>query len=183
MINKTFTKKDLIEIIETYQIDIDDPSSLSKKELQRDLLEYLSDNEINYSENTNQLECLSSEELLNYLENEKPNTDLNYREKGEMISLSKKIIHYCRNGFSIAFSEFNDIDEIYSKGLEIANHGDIPTCRRAIKELNKDTKIRNKIEIIISDKIQKELEQKKIDKNSLNNNFKFERKYIKITFD
>ena len=40
MINKTFTKKDLIEIIETYEIDIDEPSSLSKKELQRDLLEY-----------------------------------------------------------------------------------------------------------------------------------------------
>ena len=35
-------KKDLNENIETYEIDMDEPSSLSKKELQRDLLEYLS---------------------------------------------------------------------------------------------------------------------------------------------
>ena len=182
MINKTFTKKDLLEIIEVYEMDIEDPSSLSKKEIQNQLEDYLENNEIQYY-TLGEWEFETSEDLLKYLENEKPNTDLNYREKGQMITLSKKIIHYCRNGFSIAFSEFNDIDEIYQKALEVANHGDIPTCRRAIKELNKDSKIRNKIEIVISDKIQKELEQKKIDKKSLNNNYKFTKKYIVITFD
>ena len=182
MINKTFTKKDLLEIIEVYEMDIEDPSSLSKKEIQNQLEDYLENNEIQYY-TLGEWEFETSEDLLKYLENEKPNTDLNYREKGQMITLSKKLIHYCRNGFSIAFSEFNDIDEIYQKALEVANHGDIPTCRRAIKELNKDSKIRNKIEIVISDKIQKELEQKKIDKKSLNNNYKFTKKYIVITFD
>tara|TARA_R110001592_G_scaffold9459_3_gene50222 strand:+ start:82 stop:630 length:549 start_codon:yes stop_codon:yes gene_type:complete len=182
MINKTFTKKDLLEIIEVYEMDIEDPSSLSKKEIQIQLEDYLENNEIQYY-TLGEWEFETSEDLLKYLENEKPNTDLNYREKGQMITLSKKLIHYCRNGFSIAFSEFNDIDEIYQKALEVANHGDIPTCRRAIKELNKDSKIRNKIEIVISDKIQKELEQKKIDKKSLNNNYKFTKKYIVITFD
>ena len=182
MINKTFTKKDLLEIIEVYEMDIEDPSSLSKKEIQNQLEDYLENNEIQYY-TLGEWEFETSEDLLKYLENEKPNTDLNYREKGQMITLSKKLIHYCRNGFSIAFSDFNDIDEIYQKALEVANHGDIPTCRRAIKELNKDSKIRNKIEIVISDKIQKELEQKKIDKKSLNNNYKFTKKYIVITFD
>lgn len=180
MINKTFTKKDLLEFIDIYDITIDDPSSLSKKELQVELENYLLNNEIEYHSD---YDFHSSEDLLNYLENEKPNVDLNYREKGQMITLAKKLIHYSRNGHSIALSDFNDIDEIYQKGLLVANHGDIPTCRRAIDELNNDLKIRNKIEIKISPKIQKELEQKKIDKNSLNNSFNVQKKYVRLTFD
>ena len=176
MINKTFTKKDLLEFIDTYEMNIDDPASLSKKDLQNELENYL----IEYCSS---YDFHSSEDLLSYLENDKPNIDLNYREKGQMITLAKKLIHYSRNGHSIALSDFNDIDEIYQKGLLVANHGDIPTCRRAIDELNNDQKIRNKIEIKISQKIQKELEQKKIDKSSLNNNFNIQKKYVCLTFD
>tara|TARA_R110001599_G_scaffold269358_4_gene470176 strand:+ start:91 stop:360 length:270 start_codon:yes stop_codon:yes gene_type:complete len=88
MINKTFTKKDLLEIIEVYEMDIEDPSSLSKKEIQIQLEDYLENNEIQYY-TLGEWEFETSEDLLKYLENEKPNTDLNYREKGQMITLSK----------------------------------------------------------------------------------------------
>ena len=97
--------------------------------------------------------------------------------------MDKKIIHYKRNGYCIALTDFTDIDEIYQKGILLANHGNIPTCRRAVTELNNDPKIRNKIDIKISPKVQKELQQKQIDKNNLGYNFKRERKYVCLTFD
>lgn len=180
MIHKTFTKKDLLDFIDAYEMDIEDPKSLSKKDLQIQLDDYLQSNDIPFSTEYH-FNC--SEDLLEYLKNEKPNIDLNYKEKGEMITLAKRILKYTRNGYSIAFTDFLDIDEIYQKGILLANHGDIPTCRRAVDELNKDQKIRNKIEIKISSKIKKELQQKTIDKDSLNNRYKFERKHIRIIFD
>lgn len=180
MIHKTFTKKDLLEFINVYNMEIEDPESLSKKDLQIKLDDYLQLSDIPFS---TEYDFNTSEDLLEYLKNEKPNTDLNYKQKGEMITLAKRILKYTRNGYSIGFTDFLSVDEIYEKGLLLANHGDIPTCRRAVDELNKDQKIRNKIEIKISSKIKKELEQKKIDKDSLNNRYKFERKPIRISFD
>jgi len=182
MIDKTFTKKDLLEFIELYDLDIEDPKSLSKKDLQIQMQEYLENMQEDLPFST-EYDFTTAEDLLAYLQNEKPNLDLNYREKGEMITLAKKIIHYCRNGYSLGFTQFTEIDEIYQKGILLANHGDIPTCRRAVTELNNDPKIRNKIEIKISPKVQKELQQKKIDKNNLGYNFKRERKYVCLSFD
>jgi len=180
MIHKSFTKKDLLDFIDAYEMEIEDPKSLSKKDLQIQLDDYLQLNDIPFS---TEYDFNSSEDLLEHLKNEKPNIDLNYKEKGEMITLAKRILKYTRNGYSIAFTDFLDIEQIYQKGILLANHGDIPTCRRAVNELNKDPKIRNKIEVKISSKIKKDLEQKKIDKESLNNRYKFERKYTIINFD
>jgi len=181
MIHKTFTKKDLLEFVEIYDMEIEDPSSLSKKDLQIQIEDYLQLT-LNLPFTT-EYDFNTPEELLQYLQNQKPNVDLNYREKGEMITLAKKILKYTRNGYSIAFADFADIEEIYQKGILLANHGDIPTCRRAVEELNKDQKIRNKIEIQISSKVKKDLEQKKIEKDSLNNRYKFQKKHICINFD
>jgi len=180
MIHKSFTKKDLLDLIDAYEMEIEDPKSLSKKDLQIQLDDYLQLNDIPFS---TEYDFNCSGDLLEYLKNEKPNIDLNYKEKGEMITLAKRILKYTRNGYSIAFADFSDIEEIYQKGILLANHGDIPTCRRAVDELNKDPKIRNKIEVKISSKVKKEIERKKIDKQSLNNRYKCEKKYISISFD
>lgn len=179
-IHKTFTKKDLLDFVDAYDMEIEDPKSLSKKDLQVQLDNYLQLNDIPFS---TEYDFNSSEDLLEYLKNEKPNIDLNYKEKGEMITLAKRVLKYTRNGYSIAFADFLDIEDIYQKGILLANHGDIPTCRRAVDELNKDPKIRNKIEIKISSRVKKDLNKKKIEKDSLNNRYKFEKKYINISFD
>ncbi|HAW81984.1 MAG TPA: hypothetical protein DCX27_21170 [Balneola sp.] len=180
MIHKSFTKKDLLDLIDAYEMEIEDPKSLSKKDLQIQLDDYLQLSDIPFS---TEYDFNCSGDLLEYLKNEKPNIDLNYKEKGEMITLAKRILKYTRNGYSIAFTDFLDIEGIYQKGILLANHGDIPTCRRAVDELNKDPKIRNKIEVKISSKVKKEIEKKKINKESLNNRYKCEKKYVCISFD
>ena len=183
MIDKSFTKKDLIDIIQAYDIPIDDPKQYSKNELSITLTEILvnEDYQINYS--SDYPEFFKNEDLIQYLSVPKSNEELNYKEKSEMIQKAKKLINYARNGYMISFTDYLSHDAIYQDGIIVANHCDIPTCRRAIDELNKDPKIRNKIEKQISPKIMKTLQQKKINKDELEPKFKFKRGMYEIRFD
>ena len=183
MIDKSFTKKDLIDIIQSYDIPIDDPKQYSKNELSITLTEILvnEDYQINYS--FDYPEFYKNEDLIQYFSVPKSNEELNYKEKSEMIQKAKKLINYSRNGYMLSFTDYLSHDAIYQDGIIVANHCDIPTCRRAIDELNKDPKIRNKIEKQISPKIMKTLQQKKINKDELNPRFKFRRGHYIIDFD
>ena len=183
MIDKSFTKKDLIDIIQSYDIPIDDPKQYSKNELSITLTEILvnEDYQINYS--FDYPEFYKNEDLIQYLSVPKSNEELNYKEKSEMIQKAKKLINYSRNGYMLSFTDYLSHDAIYQDGIIVANHCDIPTCRRAIDELNKDPKIRNKIEKQISPKIMKTLQQKKINKDELEPRFKFRRGHYIIDFD
>jgi len=183
MIHKTFTKKDLIEIIQAYDIPIEDPKQYNKNDLSMNLTELLitQDFEINFS--PDYPDFFKNEDLIEYLSLPKSNEELNYQEKSEMIQKAKKLINYSRNGFMLSFTEYISHDDLYQDGIIVANHCDIPTCRRAIDELNKDPKIRNKIEKQITPKIKKKLDQKKINKEELQPKFKFRRGIYEINFD
>lgn len=183
MIHKTFTKKDLIEIIQAYDIPIEDPKQYNKNDLSMNLTELLitEDFEINFS--PDYPDFFKNEDLIEYLSLPKSNEELNYQEKSEMIQKAKKLINYARNGFMLSFTEYISHDDLYQDGIIVANHCDIPTCRRAIDELNKDPKIRNKIEKQITPKIKKKLDQKKINKEELQPKFKFRRGIYEINFD
>ena len=55
-------------------------------------------------------------------------------------------------------TNFTKLIEIYDNGIMVGAYCDIPTCRRAIKLLNDDPKIRNKIVMKMSSKVRMELE-------------------------
>ena len=183
MIHKSFTKKDLLEIIQSYDIPIEDPKQYNKNDLSMTLTEMLitQDFEINFS--PDYPDFFKNEDLIEYLSLPKSNEELNYQEKSEMIQKAKKLINYARNGYMLSFTEYISHDDLYQDGIIVANHCDIPTCRRAIDELNKDPKIRNKIEKQITPKIKKKLDQKKINKEELQPKYKFRRGVYEINFD
>ena len=183
MIDKTFTKKDLIDIIQSFDIPIDDPKQYNKNELSIMLTETLITEDYNISYSPDYPDFFKSEDLIQYLSVPKSNEELNYKEKSEMIQKAKKLINYARNGYMLSFTNYLSHDAIYQDGILVSNHCDIPTCRRAIDELNNDQKIRNKIEKKLSPKVKKILEQKKINKADLAPRLKFERKYIELSFD
>ena len=183
MIHKSFTKKDLIDIIQAYDIPIDDPKQYNKNELSTTLTEILQDEDYQINFSSDYPEFFKNEDLIQYLSVPKSNEELNYKEKSEMIQKAKKLMNYARNGYMLSFTDYLSHDAIYQDGIIVANHCDIPTCRRAIDELNKDPKIRNKIEKQISPKIMKSLQQKKINKDELEPKFKFRRGHYIIDFD
>ena len=183
MIHKTFTKKDLIEIIQAYDIPIDDPKQYNKNDLSITLTELLITEDFQIDFSPDYPDFFKNEDLIEYLSLPKSNEDLNYQEKSEMIQKAKKLITYARNGYMLSFTEYLSHDDLYQDGIIVANHCDIPTCRRAVDELNKDPKIRNKIEKQITPKVKKKLDQKKINKEELQPRFKFRRGIYEINFD
>ena len=183
MIHKTFTKKDLLEIIQTYDIPIEDPKQYNKNDLSMTLTELLITEDYEISFSPDYPDFFKNEDLTEYLSLPKSNEELNYQEKSDMIQKAKKLINYARNGFMLSFTEYISHDDLYQDGIIVANHCDIPTCRRAIDELNNDPKIRNKIEKQITPKIKKKLDQKKINKEELQPKFKFRRGHYEISFD
>ena len=183
MIDKTFTKKDIVDIINTYDIPIDDPKQYNKNVLNIMLTEILVTEEYQISFSSDYPDFFKNEDLIEYLSLPKSNEELNYKDKSDMIQKAKKLINYARNGYMLSFTDYLSHDLIYQDGIIVANHCDIPTCRRAIDELNKDPKIRNKIEKQITPKVKKKLDQKKINKEELQPKYKFRRGVYEINFD
>ena len=179
--HKTWSKKDLLEIIDIYLLPLEDPKDYNKSELSEKIFKLLEDFEIEWSAENPEIN--ETEDLIDLLQNQKDNYELDYKAKQEMIQKAKRILHYCRNGFILSGSNYLSIEEVYSEGLIVSEHCDIPTCRRAIKELNCDKKIREPIEIKLSNKIKKELKQKNINKDLLSNKLEFRKGYFKVDFD
>jgi len=183
MIDKSWTKKDLLEIIKIYSIEIEDAKELSKKPLTEELYFQLLNTENTFDWSNEYPEIYQCSELVELLEKPKANTELDYRQKQEIIHEAKTVLNYCRNGYLLSNTEYQCYDDLYIVAMKVSQHCDISTCRRAISEFNKDQKLRNKIEPKISQKMQKILEQKKINKQDLIPKLMIKREPIRVTFD
>lgn len=159
MIHSTHTKKDLIEIIEVFEFDIEDYQDYSKSELSKTLWEYI--------ENINSIQPDCSyfyienvEQLKDFLTS--PNQSrISIKEKNAMIDKAKDILFYCKNGYLLSYSVFVSVDELREEADKLSFYGNIPTINRALTLLNKDKKINPKIDIIQSGKVKIKLRKKK----------------------
>ena len=160
MINKSFSKGDMLDIMREFNIDIPNSNNMDKLQLSVKLWAYIN-NEPEINSNSEIYDIKNKEELLNYLSNKNPEKLLSVKEKTKLMTFCKEVIVYCNNGFNIDCSSFNSIEEIHIPCKDIAIHADIPSVRRAIKLLNNDPKLKDKIKPIISNKVKKQLELKK----------------------
>ena len=94
-VDKSFTKKDLCEIISLYEMDIEDYDDLKKSDIQLEILSYLKYNNITYIHDFPDVH--NSQDLINFLCNPKPNNELNYKKKQEVIKTAKLLIQYCKS--------------------------------------------------------------------------------------
>lgn len=160
MINKTFSKGDMIEIIRAFNIDLPNFNTMDKSTLSMKLWAELCS--LEYVPAENDIFNISDiEELKSYLMDKNPNKLLSIKEKNKIMKFCKEVIVYCNNGYNTDMSVFNDFTEIELQLRDIAIHGDIPSVRRAIRLFNNDSKLKEKIEPIISNRVKKELELKK----------------------
>ena len=159
MIDKTFSKGDLLEIISRFNIHVPGCNTLDKLRLsimlwsEIDNLESIpEDNEIYMIRNI--------EELKTYLTKPNPDKLLTIKQKQKIMRFCKEVTVYCNNGYHLECSIFNNLEEIYIQMKDISVYGDIPSVRRAIRLLNQDPKCKVKIEPVISNKMKRILESK-----------------------
>lgn len=160
MINKTFSKCDMIEIIRTFNIDMPNFNTMDKSTMSMKLWDELCS--IEDIPTDNDLFTINNiEELKTYLTNKNPTKILSVKEKSKVMKFCKEVIVYCNNGYLVECSIFTDFTELDIQLRDIAIHGDIPSVRRAIRLFNEDPKVKDKIVPIISNRVKKDLELKK----------------------
>jgi len=160
MINKSFSKGDMLDIIRQFNLDIPNCNNMDKLKLSITLWSYVN-NLKDIQPDTEIYLIESKEELIKYLAGHNPDKLLSVKDKSKLMNFCKEVIIYCNNGYNIECSSFNTVEEIYIPTRDIAIHGDIPSVRRAIRLLNKDINLKDKIEPIISNKMKKQIEVKK----------------------
>ena len=85
----------------------------------------------------------------------------------------KNIIYYCKNcGYEVSLSNYESLEDIIKDANFVRIYGNLPSVRRAIKLLNLDSKIKDMIEVIMSQKTKKSLEEKQRVKASMKPSYK-----------
>jgi hypothetical protein len=180
-IHSSHSRRDLIEICEVFNVEIEDLYDLPKNMLMNMLSAEL--------ENINDIDpedeyffVNNIEELKRYLSSPNQSKNITIATKEKRIKDARRIISYCQSGFQL-FPHFKNRDEVYAIGLEVAQHADISTCRRSIKLLNEDRDLPRRIEPVISNRVKKQIERKLAVKNKTSGKFMKRHGLFSISFD
>ena len=162
-IHSSHSKKELVEVVNSFKLDIPDFLDVNKKELINKIKEAL-DNLDEIEPEDEYFFVDTKEELVEYLERHNPSKILTIKEKDKVMLVAKQIIQYCRNGYYIAYTEYQEYNEIFSDAEICEKYGDIPSCRRAIDLINLDPKLLphfRKLNPVISQRVNKKIDNMK----------------------
>lgn len=184
IIDKSHSKKELLHIIDYFNI----PTGLSQKnnkyEIATNLWEILSKIDFIHIPKDNIFLINDVKDLRKFLKEKNPKKLLSVKERNDISIECKKLIHYCNNGYDIEQSYFEDIIEVYDLANRISKYGDFSFVRKAIKLLMYDPRKMYKIEPKISPQINKELHmKKKLKKSSRYIKCNIKHGHFVITFD
>ena len=180
-IHNTHSRKELFDIISIFQLPIPNKNDFNKAQIQMRISECL-----DYFDNINPENDYffidTKQELIDYLEQPNPNKILTINEKDDVMSRAKKIINYSRNNYFLMPSSYMSFDAVYNDAVKISKYGAIPSVRKAIELLNKDTKLAYPIELKIPKRVKNQIKKKKTLKQS-NVPLYIKRGKFEITFD
>ncbi len=180
MIHPSHSRKDLIEICEVFNIEIEDiydQPKISLVSLLEAEIEVMPEIEPEY-----EFYFIDDlEGLKRYLQSPNQSKNITIATKELVMKDARKLISYCKSGYDI-YPHFESKDKVYETGKIVAEHCDISTCRRAIKLLNEDRSMPDKIEPIISNRMRKQLERKELVKKTTRGQFRSRQGSFKISF-
>ena len=160
-IHTSHSRKELIQVIDQFKVDIPNYNDLPKKEIQiflsNKLIEMPDDS---FVEEEEYFFVSSKSELIEYLAKPNQSKMLTIKEKDMVMITAKKIISYCKNSYYLTPYNYETFEDLLTEAEYISKFGDIPSCRRAINMLNQDPKLDHKIEVVLSKRVKKELQKK-----------------------
>jgi len=165
-IHETYTKKDIVKIIEDNNITHID-FKLTRYEIVKEFNKWIADN------------CCHQK--FSFLEGENKNKKLTIKERNEIIVKAQQVISLHKNGYNYSSSCYKNKNELLKECIDIANYGDISSVRRAIKFVN--NKYPFFVELNISEETKNKLDHKvKLKKDATPKLFvKFGK--VKVNFD
>ena len=161
IIHKTYSKKDLLVMIDDLNIPIGVDDKLGKSVVANSLWDILCKMQFMEFPDDNKYLVKTIGELKKYLMNPNPRKPYSVKDRDKYIIIAKKINHYCENGYDVKYSLYMDIKDIYKDADYIKLFGDISIVRKSIYKLMKDPKRLYHIKPIISPHVQHDLNIKK----------------------
>ncbi len=185
IIEKSHSKNDLIDLINTLDLRVVFSHQDNKKSIQDKLIELLQNREKQSPfKSDNVYRIANYADLRMYLKSKNPKKSLSVKEKGDIMKICKHIISYCNLGYNIKLSShYNTKQEIIDDMNYIKAYGDIPSVRRACKLINKYEKIDDQFHPIISPQIQRKLQDKVYTQQTLGGRLTIKRGEIEVRFD
>ena len=182
MIDKTFSKQDLIHLINSLNVPIIFNHSINKKEIQDKLIEYyhVKDEDI---KNDNVYGIKTKQDLFIYLSKPNPKKIINIKEKNNIMIICKSIIKFCNNKYDLDYCSYNNLNDIVDDMNYIKQYGDIPSVRRCCKLMNECCKVKDTFKPLISPQVKQMLQEKSISKKQIIKCLTIKREPIILTFD
>lgn len=160
IIHKSFSKKDLLKIVDEFNIDIGVDEKHSKTIVANTLWDVLIKMDYLHVPPDNKYLVQDLYQLRKFLKCPNPRKPLSVKDKDKYILIAKKINHYCENQYELSESVYTDIKKIYDDAELISKHGDIPIVRKTIKKLMNDPKKLYNIVPVLSPHIQHDIKVK-----------------------
>ena len=163
-IHKTHSKADLIDFINLLHIPVKFSHHDNKKVIQLKLKDILKDT---FKIKGNYHHIIDKQGIADFLTQQNPKKSLTIKQKNDVMLIAKYIINYCKNDFNIQQSNrYDSHKEIQDDMDYIKQFGDIPSVRRCCRLLKDDPAFHTiKFNPIVSDQIQKILNDKKVNKS------------------
>tara|TARA_R110000737_G_scaffold347988_1_gene380857 strand:+ start:848 stop:1417 length:570 start_codon:yes stop_codon:yes gene_type:complete len=161
-IHHTHTRKTLVDLISIYKLDSQCPLVGYKKQ-KKDILcdnlwQVLQDDKL-CLEAGNDYDIFNS--VKDFRDNLSSASEIEPISESENIKISitvKKLVNYCKScSYELTYSLYQSIEEVINDCTYISKFGNIPTVRRAVKLVNLDNKIKNKIRPVISHKVKRNM--------------------------
>ena len=128
IINKTFSKKEIIKFMSDCGIIIEE--EFNKHELKEYLTNFFKSN---FKIKLNKYGYTKKRELLVHLRNRNNEKELKPEEKKRIVRIARKIIHLAKNHYMFNFSEYNNFEEVKYDCLQIYKYGYLSSVRKAIE--------------------------------------------------
>lgn len=158
-IDKSHSKTDLIELINTIDIPVIFSHSHNKHDIQQKLEELIKESkDIIFDANVYNISTLKDLQI--YVSNPNPKKILSVKEKSTVMQICREICKYCKNNFHIQKTNYKSVQELHDDALYIVQFGDLPSVRRSCKLLNNNQQRIQEYIPIISPQVRKLLEDK-----------------------
>tara|TARA_R110000782_G_scaffold21114_1_gene56960 strand:+ start:1356 stop:1898 length:543 start_codon:yes stop_codon:yes gene_type:complete len=163
IVDKSHSKKDLIQLFKSFKVHID--KSLSKGKIVNEIESSIDQCVFNDK-------IKNKTELMEYLQKETTKQRPNIQDKSEIMYKSKKIIKYCNSFCELSDVTYRSHRAVYDDLISISKWGDIPSVRRACRLYNSNPYQINHVNPVISPEIQNEMDNNKILKKTFINTLK-----------
>jgi len=163
-IDKSHSKTDLIDIINSINLPIIFSHGHNKRDIQEKIEEvFESKEDLSFSENVYNINTIKDLQI--YVANPNPKKVLSVKDKSNVMSICREICKYCKNKYIVEKTNYKNITDLHDDMRYIVQFGDLPSVRRACKLMNKNIQTIQQWIPIISPQVKKTLLEKEKSKN------------------